>query len=96
MGESSESGDEHVIRVEATWKMAADVTPEMAEYLTGDGEYSNIYGEGHDRAGVALDHEEETKRIYECRCGRRFRSGETAREHLEQAFDTDGGGESNG
>jgi len=89
MSRGSMSDVEHVIRVEATWQMAADVTVGLAEYLTNDGEYRNIYGTRHHREGVELDFVAETKRTYECRCGRRFRKGKTAREHLEQSVGRD-------
>lgn len=76
---------EHVIVVESTQIYRGEVSIEMAEFLTNEGVKRNIYGEEFNKRGSPLEFEEETKITYECSCGRRFRKGKTAREHLEEA-----------
>lgn len=73
--------------VESTQVFRGSVTPEMAEFLTHDGE-SLDRGMGQIRAGhgVAMQFHEEKTRTFECCCGRSFRKPETAREHLEEAM----------
>jgi hypothetical protein len=75
---------EHVIAVESTQIYRGEVPTEMAEFLTNEGTKRNIYGEEINKQGPSLDFVEERKIIYECSCGKRFRKGKTAREHLEK------------
>lgn len=89
MSGNEESEEEHAITVESTQIYRGEVTPNMAEFLTSDGVERNIYGTEFRRKGPILELVEEAKITYECTCGRRFRKGKTAREHLERYRDTD-------
>ena len=84
---------DHVITVESTQIHRGQVSLEMAEFLTSDGIRENIYGREFTGHGPPLEFSREEKRTYECSCGERFRKGATARAHLEQYRDADGGGE---
>lgn len=77
----------HVIDVEATRVFRGSVPPGMAEFLTNEGTTRNILGTEFEGQGPELDLVEEIKRTYECSCGRSFRKGKTAREHLEEVAD---------
>lgn len=84
MNDTSTSETEHVITVESTQVYRGEVPPEIAEHLTNDGARRNIYGTEFEGQGPPLEFVEEVKITYECDCGRSFRKGETAREHLEE------------
>ena len=76
---------DHVITVESTQVYRGDVPPNQAPFLTSDGErFSRTMQRKVERQGVELEFQKETKRTYECSCGRRFRKPETARAHLEE------------
>lgn len=78
------SGTEHIITVEATRVFRGSVNPEMAEHLTQDGVSRNILGTEFGGQGVPMELHDEIKRTFECSCGKKFRKGKTARNHLEQ------------
>jgi len=78
---------QHVITVESTQLYRCEVPPEMAEHLTYEGTHRNILGRVSDGMDAPLEFDRELKRTFECSCGRRFRKGETAREHLEGTRD---------
>lgn len=78
-----ETVGEHRMKVESTQVWRGEVEPENAELLTGDGNRTNIMGQKIGNT-FSLELHEETKLIFECTCGRRFRKPKTAREHLEE------------
>jgi len=88
---------EHTIKVKRTELYECDVTPKNAEMLTYDGERTKYSFEGGQKKlkqqGPDLEFEGIVKCVYECRCGKRFRKGETAREHLEKFRDEEGDAE---
>lgn len=95
-GGQARSGSEHIVTVEATRVFSGDVEPGEAELLTYDGTSRDILGREYDNQGVPMAFDTETKRTYECSCGRRFRKPETAREHLENNRSRDTGSSGSG
>lgn len=76
--------DEHIIKVESIQVFRGDVEPDMAEFLTNDGvKYDRTTESEIGNQGPPMEFHIEERRTFECTCGRRFRKGETARQHLE-------------
>lgn len=80
---------DHRIKIESTQVWRGEVGPEAPKLLTGDGE-GRAFGRKTENVAYDLQFHEEIQVTYECTCGRRFRKGETARDHLERVSENDG------
>ena len=90
MSDNDTGGSEHGIRVESTQIYQGYVSPSNASLLTGEGDgFDRLLERPTDNESFDLEFHAEKKITFECECGKKFRKGRTAREHLERYQEAD-------